>query len=313
MANSVLTELLKRISKVETAYPLQQLSLFSCGGSADYYTEAGDLIELATAVKAALDLSLPYVVIAGAGSTLFADGGFAGLVIRNVADRFTVAADRSQVVVDSGLSLDRLVTTAASRGLGGITRFHGQGGSVGAALLADYQVGGQYLRSFVRYVTVLQPASRLDRDATVNRYRADWLYDRPAGESSKILRNQAATSDGRSGAILLTAVLQLTSLRPESIHHQLRLEGVQRPAKVVGPLFIDPPGGDASELLRQAQVTKLRLLPIQLHPHQPNLALAHGKFRTAREVWDAILMVQQQVQERTGVLLQPAISRIGPW
>ncbi len=311
----LVTELLKRVARVESAYSLQGLSPLTCGGTADYFTEANDVIELATAVKAALDLSIPYIVLGQGRSTLFADGGFPGLVIANHSSNFTMATDKSQVVVDSGLSLDRLITATASRGFGGLTQFHGQGGSIGAALLSDMTIAGQSLRSFVRYVTVLQPPLRLDREATVNRYKVDWFYDKPQGEGSRLARAQESRELGASGAVLLTAVLQLTSLRSEMLHAQVKKFGsaLARPLDGFGPLFSIPEGLRLEELYKAAAIQKLRLGAVKIHPKDPNYLLPVGAYRTSGQVDEAIREIAFQVYEKTGVQLETIFSRSGPW
>ncbi len=153
--------LLKTLVSVEEGYSLRGFNQLGAGGSADYFTVAHDTVELAAAVKSAIDLKVPYLVIGQGEGVLFSDGGFPGLVIHNQADSYGVALDKSQMVVDGGVTLNRLIMVAASRGLGGLTNFYGDPGTVGGAIFSNHELLSSIPLVARKYCNLFWPGSLL--------------------------------------------------------------------------------------------------------------------------------------------------------
>jgi UDP-N-acetylenolpyruvoylglucosamine reductase len=309
-SDSIYRGLLKQISQVETSYSLQEFTPLKTGGVCDYFTRAKDTVELATAVKAALDVKIPYIVVGQCRSALFSDGGFPGLVIHNQSSSFMVASDRSQVVVDSGLSLDALITRAASLSLGGLTHLYGLGGTVGGAIYSATGASVRSILSSVTYLTMLMPPAKLDREATIVRYRADWLEVEEG--VTRLQRQKSAKQIGDSGPILLTALLQLTSVRPDEL--QLRLQNQAKTAvDGLGPLFEEVSHADVSKLLRDAGVASLRSGEIYPNRYNPNYLTGSGKGSRAQDIRLLIDQMQARVAEVYGVQLVPRYEYLGVW
>src|SRR5215213_11204007 len=94
---SVKTGLLRHIVQVKEEYPLNQWNPLKAGGVADFYAEVESTVELAAAVKSAIDMQVPYLVIGHGDKVLFSDSGFPGLVIHNRTSSFAMATEQSQV------------------------------------------------------------------------------------------------------------------------------------------------------------------------------------------------------------------------
>lgn len=105
---SFLRELQTHVSSVQEHQSLGVRNPLGLGGVASYAAEAMDAGELAAAVDTAFRHGVPYVVLGEGSAVLFADGGFPGLVVTNRASGMTMAADRSQVAVESGMLLPTL-------------------------------------------------------------------------------------------------------------------------------------------------------------------------------------------------------------
>src|SRR5690606_24457140 len=67
---------------------LAPYTTFRIGGPADWLYDATSADDLATAVTTARQLGVPYFVLGLGANILMGDGGFRGLVIRNIADAF---------------------------------------------------------------------------------------------------------------------------------------------------------------------------------------------------------------------------------
>lgn len=294
---AVRTKLLKQIVRVEDTFSLQRFNVLRAGGTADYFTEATTTVELAAAVKSAIDLEIPYLVIGEGESVLFSDGGFPGLVIHNQTSSFGVALDKSQIVVDSGMPLSRLVTLASSRGFGGLTHLFGEPGTVGGAIFANSGAGQPFLPS-VRYLTMLMPPARIDKEATINRYKREWM-ERPDG-LTRLQWLRTSKSFGEPQPVILTALLQLTSVRTDELRVRLQDRTAElrrnRPKGVAfGPVFETPADRPVEEMLKAVR-GKLRVGGVFPDRKFPNFFRAKGSVQ-AKEIRELIELCQDAVEQ----------------
>lgn len=310
---SIRLSLLKRLSRVEEEFSLQRFNPLKVGGRADFYTEATTTIELVTAVSVALELNLPYLVIGSGTHSIFSDSGFPGLIIANRTSSLAYDAERSQVVVDSGLSLASLILQVAGRGMGGLVPFYGEPGSIGSAVYRNQPEGGRNLSSLVRYLTVLTPPTKMKPEPTIARYRGEWL-SRPQGKS-RLQEGRAAATLFAPHPVLLTVTLQLTSNRTDELSYRLQQQLSQVPRQYerrLGPLFTLPDSQDVEALLRSLPPDLTRHSSVSLDRRHPNYLVSRG-VTTASQVREFIEEVKNQVQNSHGVTLQSRFEYLGVW
>src|SRR5207253_1725601 len=128
------------------------------------------------------------------------------------------SAEQSQMVVDSGLSLQRLILQSANKGLGGLIPFYGEAGTVGGALYRGSAAEGVRITSFLRSITLLMPPTKMRPEAYIVRHKADWL----AGKQEGYTRLREQRSVLGPVPVILTAQFQLTSLRAEELARRLQ-------------------------------------------------------------------------------------------
>jgi UDP-N-acetylmuramate dehydrogenase len=316
--------LLRHIARVEEEYPLQGFHPLGVGGVADFYTVARTATELVAAVKAAADVSLPYLVIANGEGVLFSDGGFPGLVIQNATEQVVALADRTQIVADSGASLDRCIAWSASQGLGGLAPWYGLGGSVGGMLYANTTVERHQILDAVRSVTVLQPRGKQSGEPGIVRYAGEWLRGKDG--AGKLATAKASATLPEPQPVILSAIFQMTKVRQDEILYQIQryAQGYRqsRPAGTVwGPVFalasegtqaLDNTVQGVAETLLASGVPGLRRGPVFPDRYNPNFFRSRGR-ATAREVRDLIEAIQNQVGEQVGRPLHCRYEFLGVW
>jgi UDP-N-acetylenolpyruvoylglucosamine reductase len=312
---SIYQQLLKDIARVEQHVPLTRFNQLNAGGRAAYFTEAKDAMEVAGAVKAAIDAGLPYEIVGAATSVLFPDEDYAGLVIHNTSEGFVMAADRSQVVVESGMQLQRFITLAAGRGYGGMTQFYGIPGSIGGAVYHNLSVDGVSILSSVRHLTVLMPPTKMKPYPTVQRQRPEWLLREHGGTRLRHLRDTRSFDQPRP--VILNVQFQLTSVRPDELQRRIQKEAANRhvPPKgaVFGPLFLEP-GGDhrLADLLKYSGVQRIQVEGVR--PEKRNLNyLRARRGASSGAIWQTVQEMQAFVLERSGIELAIAFERVGAW
>ncbi|HSI20659.1 MAG TPA: FAD-binding protein [Verrucomicrobiae bacterium] len=315
VSEAVYKQLLRDIRQVDQQVSLGQWNGLGAGGRASYFTEVRDAMELAGAVKAAIDAHIPYEIVGAGKSVLFPDEEYQGLVISNKSEGFIVAADRSQVVVESGMSLQRFITMAASRGYGGMTQFYGHGGTIGGAVYHGLEAGGTSILSFIRHITVLMPPTKMKPYPTVVRQRADWLRRDDKVTKLRHGRDQRAYDAPRP--VLLNVQFQLTSVRPDEIQRRIQRESEQRekaPSGLsFGPVFMEPGGGQSvKEILTYSKAQRLVVEGVRPDKREPNYLRAR-KGASASAVWQTVQALQQLVKDSSGIELTPCFERLGYW
>jgi UDP-N-acetylenolpyruvoylglucosamine reductase len=321
-------QLLKAIPHVESGYPLGSHQALGIGGPARYYTVATDTVELVQAVKAACDAGIPYRVLGMAESTIVGDGGFEGLIIQNNSQSYAASQEQSQVVVDSGMSMRRLITILANMELGGLIPLFGAGGSVGGALFNNtFHARGsnQRFADSLRSLTLLMPPTKIKPEPSIVRFKGTWLTTRVDEGETKLI--QAASKDAGRMPVVLTAQIQLTSLRTDEIVRRMQQESLSVSANEpqgeealthFGPLFSPILNAELEEAFQVAGIGRLEVGGLVMSKRYPNyvmLARRSAK-KSALPVSSKRLLaftsaVQAKVAATFGAKLELAFACIG--
>jgi len=113
---------------------LAPFTTFRIGGPADLFYEARTGEELVRAVTVARELQVPSFLLGAGANILVGDGGFRGLVIRNVCDHVEFVDDR-RVRAESGVMVYHdLIQASVARDLGGLHHYVGIPSTVGGAI-----------------------------------------------------------------------------------------------------------------------------------------------------------------------------------
>ncbi len=149
---------MKSVPKLREQVPLAPLTTIHLGGPARYFVAVQTRTQLADALAWAESQGLPVQLLGGGSNTVFADEGFAGLVLRVAASGFTFREDAGTVVsvARAGTEWDDLVAAAVARGLGGIECLSGIPGSVGATPVQNVGAYGQEVAERLLWVRVFE-------------------------------------------------------------------------------------------------------------------------------------------------------------
>jgi UDP-N-acetylmuramate dehydrogenase len=121
-------------ARLERDVPLAPLTTFRIGGPADLLYRARTADELATAVQAARDTGVPYVLLGRGANILVGDHGVRGLVVRSES-RGVSFPDDVHVLAGAGVeTYPDLIDATVARGLGGLHHYVGIPSTVGGAL-----------------------------------------------------------------------------------------------------------------------------------------------------------------------------------
>ncbi len=284
------------------------------GGIVDYLVVCETIEQLIQAVRAALELEMPYVVIGQGSNVLFSDIGFPGLVIINRTTTISVIPDKSQVIADSGVLLSRLIMEVASRDLTGLEFLFGLRGTIGGAAVNNRQANGVAFSKVIKALTVLMP------NGAIVHQPAEWMEFQPY----RSLIMAARSHEPRSPLpVILTVSLQLSRNKKEEILRKIqhfgsynkRLWPLEEPS--IGPIFCDPSAEQpAEDFLQDLKLKKTKVGRARIFPRQPNFILTHerglGPGKTA-DIYQLVKLMQQKAYEAHGQRLVEAFEYFGSW
>ncbi len=181
------------------------------GGTAEHLVLAQNTGDLVEAAKAAIANKKPYIVIAHGTGSLVSEIGFPGLVIINQTTNMVFPPDKSEAIVDSGVSNSELVNLLASRGYGGLEFLAGIPGTIGGAVATGAERHGQKVLSYVKEIILFMPEKE---DGKVMTIKTSELPKRD---------NKLLFSSFESPPIILGVRLQLAKITEPEIMRRLKL------------------------------------------------------------------------------------------
>ncbi len=192
---------------------LRDIAWFPTGGVAEWFVSCSTAETLVNALQYAEQAKLPFRVVGDMTNVLVSDNGFRGLLIQNKSNEIVFMHDRSQVLVDAGVSLATLISQAVSLGYSGLESFIGIPGTIGGAVYGNLTVGRQSIGQYVRSVICYQPGA----SQPLQRHDTSWCA---FGERTSRLK-QWAEYDGAS-PVVIRVVLQLSKMNREACQEKLR-------------------------------------------------------------------------------------------
>lgn len=292
---------------------------FRVGGVADFYLEAKTVDELIGAVRVCCENKIPYFILGNGSNILFSDYGLAGLVIKNSSAHLAIMKEKSQVIVDSGVMLARLIMELASNDLGGLEFLYGIPGTVGGALYGNAGAWGNTIGDYLKNITVLEEIGGMPK---INQYDAAWMEF--AYRSSKLKRMK-----GNRKPVILTARIQCSRGQKEEIIRRLKIiktkkEKSQPTGFSVGSIFRNPilkelenmpefpKERTAGFMLEQVGAKKLKFGSAEVSPLHANF-IVNKNGAKASEIRSLIEEMRDKVKEKYDIVLEEEIEYVGQW
>lgn len=283
------------------------------GGVADYFYVAKNIDQLAKAVMLAFELKLPYFILSGGNNIVPSDSGFPGIVIKNDSSNIAFSGDNSQVIVDSGVSLGKLINLAAGKDLGGLEFLFGVPGTVGGAVYGNAGAFNYEIGDFVKSTILLTPK---DGKLVVVKKDTEWFNF--SYRSSKLKTDYY---DSKSKPVILTVKLQLVRRRKDEILGMMQ-QNIQKKRgnqpvgeKSAGSFFKNPTTNrenSAGYLLDQAGAKKLKIGGAAFSKAHANY-LINRRGATAKDVRQLAEKAKELVKNKYNIDLEEEVEYIGKW
>ncbi len=277
--------------------PLARYTTWRVGGPArDFYrpVDAGDLALFLQQLPA--DEPLLWL---GLGSNLLVrDGGFPGAVVAMQGGLADIHIEGERVRAGAGAACAKVARVAARAGLTGAAFLAGIPGTLGGALAMNAGAFGGETWERVVEVTTIDRAGQLRTRRPADFGIAYREVHGPQGEWFVATTLQLQAGDVASEQ---ARIRELLARRGET-------QPTGQPS--AGSTFRNPPGDHAARLIEAAGLKGHRIGGAEVSPKHANFIINTGEARAA-DIEALIGHVQQVVEQRFGVRLQPEVHIVG--
>jgi UDP-N-acetylmuramate dehydrogenase len=274
--------------------PLSKHTTFKIGGPAEFYFEPKTTDELKKALKYAKDEGKKAFFLGNGSNLLVSDKGFKGVVIRPRMGRAVTSGE--SVVVESGVSIAKLVNLFAEKGLTGLEFMTGIPGCVGGSVAMNAGVGDSWMGEKVVRVWAMDKSQKLKV------------------KSQKECKFGYRKSIFQKGNLVITKVeFKLKKGKPKEIKETIKKLWKARLAKQpynlpsAGSFFKNPKGRFAGQLIDEAGCKGLGVGDAEVSLKHGNFIVNRGKAK-ASQVLDLAKKVQRKVEEKFRVKLEPEVK-----
>ena len=295
-------------SRLQKNVTLAPYTTFRIGGPADLFYTATSADDLAAAILAAREASLPYFVLGLGANILIGDGGFRGLVIRNTASA-RGWSDGGILRAESGAIMQDLVLESGQLGWSGLEHYIGIPSTVGGAIWQNLHfLSPAPERERTMFIAeVFDSCEILSAEGERKSVGADYVQ---FGYDDTVFHHRAD--------YVLAATFRLAPSHPDILHriHQENLSwrGSRHPWLAIHPsagsIFRKIEGVGAGRLVDQCGLKGATIGGAQISHLHANIIINLGG-ATAADVRALIALAQRTVEERFGHRLEPEIGFVG--
>lgn len=273
---------------------------FKIGGAADILIEPDGVDCLLAVLKVLKENNIPFFVIGNGSNLLVADRGIRGAVIKISNSMSAADVDGEYIEAECGIKLSRLSGIAQNASLTGLEFASGIPGTLGGALFMNAGAYGGEMKDVVKSVTYIDIKS--GEVKTISGDECEFSYRHSV--FSKI------------DAIIISARLKLTSGDAAEIRKAMNELAIRRNEKQpidkpsAGSTFKRPEGHFAGTMIQDCGLKGYKIGGAEVSRKHAGFIINAGG-ATATDVKDLISYVQETVEDKFSVRLEPEVRFVG--
>ena len=281
-----------------TNAPMSEYTTLKLGGPADYLVFPRSAEEIAAMFAEAGAYKLPVTVIGHGSNLLVLDGGIRGLVISVGKNMRGIQREGNRLTVRAGTMLGSAALAAAEAGLTGLEFACGIPGTVGGGVAMN---AGAYDGEMAQTVVQVNGIFPDGKPVSLSREEMDFGY-----------RHSAVTE---KNFIVTETVFELQEGDPDKIRARMSELNAKRAEKQpldqpsAGSTFKRPEGYYAAALIDQCGLKGYSVGGARVSMKHAGFLINTGT--SSRDFLELMKKVQQIVEERVGVRLEPEIRILG--
>ena len=293
---SLMIDNIKGITVLEQEL-MQKHTTFRVGGAAKYFAMPKNVDEIQTLIAYCQKQNMPYCVLGNGSNVLFADAGYAGMIIQIGNAMSEIRVDGTVVYAQAGAILARVAKTAYEAGLTGMEFAAGIPGSIGGAIVMNAGAYGGEMKDIVSCVDVLST------DGTRRKYTCDEMefsYRHSIIDSDKIVVGVELALQKGDKTVILNRMNELAEARRSK-------QPLEYPS--AGSTFKRPEGYFAAKLIDDSGLRGYRVGGAMVSEKHCGFVVNVEHASTA-DVLAVMQHVQEVVNEKYGVMLEPEVRII---
>ncbi len=293
-------EKLKEISKTAVENEsMKDHTSFKIGGNADFMVFPKSQDEIKAVIELCKSQGIDYTVMGNGSNMLVSDDGIEGVIIKIADQMAKVEVSGEEILAYSGVLLSTLSHHALENSLSGLEFASGIPGTLGGAVVMNAGAYGGEMKDVITHV------GYMDKDANVyevTNEQAEFGY-----RTSIFSQNDY---------IVLYAKIKLTKGNKEEIKEKMLDLNQRRRDKQplnlpsAGSTFKRPEGYFAGKLIEDAGLKGYSIGGAKVSEKHSGFIVNFDN-ATAKDVTDLIKDVQEKVEERFGVKLEPEVKFYG--
>ena len=278
--------------------PMARYTTLHLGGPASLLACPEKPEQVQLLLKEAHALDVPVIIIGNGSNLLVKDGGIRGLVIRLCRDMQHIEVQGNTIRAEAGAMMSTLSMAAAEANLAGLTFASGIPGTVGGGV---YMNAGAYGGEMAQVVSQVEGFDMTGKPFSYTREEMDFghRHTRLMDENKLITHVTFQLQPGKREE-LLAEMVDFNTRRAE-----------KQPLTQfsAGSTFKRPPNGFASAMIDQCGLKGCTIGGAQVSEKHAGFCI--NKSGTAADFLALMAHVQQAVQERFGVMLEPEVQILG--
>ncbi len=298
--------------------PLAYFTTFKVGGPAQAVIMPAGIPELARLISGLNENKIPWRVIGRGSNILVAEAGYPGVVIildKSFSSITELDKDDEGICVraDAGCSLAGLMKWTTGNGLAGLEFASGIPGSIGGALVMNVGAFGKEIGNITKSVMIMEADGRC---RTIPKKNCRFSYRNLAvrtSEANDFFELVGVPKKISDKVIILAGVFRFTKASIEEIkshsqdlHNRRKVSQPQGVASA-GSFFRNPAQMPAGRLIEEAGLKGLRVGGAVVSRLHANFIVNAGG-ATADDILALMLLVQEKVWSRSGIMLEPEVD-----
>lgn len=286
---------------IKSQVSLAPLTSFRVGGPAEWYVAPKNFAEIQASFQWAASENLSVTMLGAGSNLLISDEGLPGLVINSKYLRHThFDAETGLLTVGAGESIPRLAWQAARMGWQGLEWSVGIPGSVGGAVVMNAGAQGSCIADILVSAEIL---TMQGESLVLNKRDLSYSYRKSKLQGQPLIVTQA-TFQLQPGA----NPEQVMNTTTENFEKRRTSQPYHLPS--CGSVFRNPGPKTAGWLIEESGLKGYQIGMAQVAHRHANFILNCGGAK-ANDIFRLIYHVQEQVEQRWSLLLEPEVKIMG--
>ena len=279
--------------------PMKNHTSFKVGGVVDILLIPSKIEEIKLAISICIQQNIPYYILGNGTNVLVSDKGFRGVIIKLSSNYNNVRIIGEEVTCSTGISMSELSEILLKNTLTGFEFASGIPGTLGGAICMNAGAYGGEMKDIVKNCKVLK------QDGTfmmLDNYELELGY-----RSSKIQKENFIALE-----VTLLLKIGIHSEIKNKIDELWKLRSDKQPLEYAsaGSTFKRPKGYFAGQLIMDSGLRGYSIGDAQVSEKHCGFIINKGN-ATSKDIMDLILYVQEKVNIKFGIELEPEVRIIG--